>query len=142
MLEIAGYLLEAEYRATILAACENARKFPKERGSRTLFLVLLGCNPEVGNPVDFVCRAIERCADLIARSGLKVFLVCENQHEFVGAIAALNGMMKNLKGKVIKTSVSRCKFDNNESERNAIHIFCVVFFVIILLIVVNREFVN
>jgi hypothetical protein len=100
-IRIANAILEAEYRATILAACENARLFPKAPGARTLFLTLLGCG-EFENPPEDVCDAILRCRDVIASSGLEIYLVCNGEREFKAA-ERLHGLAKELGGGVIET---------------------------------------
>ncbi|EAY20256.1 hypothetical protein TVAG_192320 [Trichomonas vaginalis G3] len=54
-LELTGYLLEAEYKATILQAWDNSIKYPGKRGSNKLYLTLLGSGV-FGNPIDVICN--------------------------------------------------------------------------------------
>jgi hypothetical protein len=100
--KISEALLEAQYRATILAARENARLFPGAPGTRTLFLTMLGCG-DFENPPDLVCDAILRCRDAIAASGLQIFLVCASESEFEAA-ARLRGLAEALGGGVVETA--------------------------------------
>jgi hypothetical protein len=102
---IARYLLEAEYRATILAACENARRYPGRTGSRTLVLQMLGGDGPFHNPLILICKALAACRDVIDGSGLSIFLVCEGDREFAVAEEHLKGLVEEFHGQKIQTKV-------------------------------------
>jgi hypothetical protein len=115
-IRIAEFLLEAQYRATILAASENARLFPDAPGARILFLTLLGCREDFDNPPDLVCRAIFRCRDVIANSGLQIYLVCKGDVEFEAASTVLHNFVEEFKGEIIKTTPVEDEIDLIGSE--------------------------
>jgi hypothetical protein len=102
-IRISEALLEAEYRATILVACENARLFPDAPGARTLFLAMLGCGEGFENEPELVCDAILRCRDAIVASGLEIFLICDGEREFAAA-DRLRPITEELGGGVIETA--------------------------------------
>jgi hypothetical protein len=102
-LEIARSLLAAEYRATILAACENASLFPDLPGSNILFLGLIGTDSNYCNPPALVAEAILSCRDLIEKSGLDIYVVCRSDRLFTAVEPTLRCLVTETDGEIIET---------------------------------------
>jgi hypothetical protein len=66
-------LLDAEYRASILAAWENSRQFPDLSGSNRLFLTLLG-GDGFGHSFSQICNAIKSRCDYKIRFSTDLLL--------------------------------------------------------------------
>jgi hypothetical protein len=130
---IAKSLLEAEYQATICAACENARLFPERPGARTLFLSLLGCSEGFDNPIRMVCGALLRSRELIEHCGLQIYLVC-NDREFEIVWPKLQEMVEKLGGEVINTGIARAEEDlvTEQCSCGSRVVWCVLVFVLLL----------
>lgn len=101
--KISQYMAEAQIKATILAACENCRRFPGKPGSNKLFLRPLGVNELYDNPVVWTTRAIIQCKSLIEQSGLDIFFICEDDEVFTEAYSDLRSLIQELGGSVIET---------------------------------------
>lgn len=102
-------LLQAEYRATILAAWENSQLFPNLPGSNKLSLTLLG-GGVFNNPYELICEAISANVDLIVESGLDVYITCFSQNTFDEIKNYLMDCVKSTNGKVYDTnSDESCK---------------------------------
>lgn len=71
--EIAAKIIEVEYKETIMAAWECSLKYPDHKGSKKLFLTLIG-GGVFKNPLSSIVSAIEKCEELIKKSGLEVFI--------------------------------------------------------------------
>ena len=112
--KISQAMAEAQYKATILAACENARRFPGKPGSNMLFLRLLGIGELYDNPISWMTGAIASCKSLIEESGLEVFLVCEDCTTFEKACADLRPMTEELDGTVIEMTKDEDELQNEE----------------------------
>jgi hypothetical protein len=137
---IAYHLLEAEYRATILAACENARRYPERVGSRTLVLKMLGADEQFHNPLIIICKALAACRDVIDGSGLSIFLVCEGDREFAAAEEHLKGIVQEFHGQIIETKVVKDEEDLEgepcacASEILAVGLILVVFWCALMIV--------
>ena len=70
---IAQKILEVEYEETIKAAWELSLKYPDHKGSKKLFLTLIG-GGVFKNSITSIVNAISNCEELIRKSGLEVFL--------------------------------------------------------------------
>jgi hypothetical protein len=98
---IGRQMLKAEYRATVLAAAEMAKKYPGRKGSNKLVLTQVGTGV-FGNPREWVIEAIDTSADLILESGLQVYVVCFSNYDFQESMSAgLEKLMKKLGGRII-----------------------------------------
>ncbi|EAX96662.1 hypothetical protein TVAG_489440 [Trichomonas vaginalis G3] len=98
--EISEYLLEAEYKATILQAWDNSIKYAGRKGSNKLYLTLLG-GGVFGNPMDLICDSITNNIDLIKRSGLEVYVVCFSHSIYNKVYPFLAESVKETNGKVV-----------------------------------------
>ena len=99
-LKVASYILNAEYKLTILSAIENSIKYPDKKGSNKVFLCLLGAG-NFENPISIITGAIADCKDLIIKSGLDVNLVCFNQSIADNVYPFLKETIEKTGGKMI-----------------------------------------
>lgn len=99
-LRVSRHMLDAEYRASVLAAWENSLLYPGRSGSNKLYLTLLGCGV-FGNEIDTVLESIESCMDTIRDSGLDVYVVCFSDSQFDHVNKALGKYVKETKGSII-----------------------------------------
>ena len=99
-LEIAKWLLKAEYAATIRAAWNNSIKYPGRPGSKKLVLTLLG-GGVFKNPKELICEAITSCEQLIIDSGLEVYVVCFTNSIFQQVYPLLKDTVARTNGKII-----------------------------------------
>ena len=97
--KITRYMLEGEYRSTILAAWELSEKYPGLAGSRKVVLTPLGGGVFL-NPPEIICEAIAACEELIVQSGLEVYLVSFNGK--MKYVKCLEEVVKRTGGEVIK----------------------------------------
>mmetsp|Transcript_9500 Transcript_9500/g.21100 ORF Transcript_9500/g.21100 Transcript_9500/m.21100 type:complete len:348 (-) Transcript_9500:113-1156(-) len=74
----ATLILEASYEATLYAAVENALRHGGERGSRRVFLTLLG-NGVFGNKTSWVISAMQRAFRKFQGLGMEVYIVSFGQ---------------------------------------------------------------
>lgn len=93
-------IIEAEYRATILCAWDNAVRYRGRAGSNKLFLTLVGCGV-FNNPVTVVCAQIAKCVELIVESGLDVFVVCYDRSSFCRVEPLLKSVVAKCGGQII-----------------------------------------
>ena len=131
--KISKAMAEAQYKATILAACENARRFPGKPGSNTLFLRLLGIGELYDNPVSWMTGAIASCKSLIEESGLEIFLVCEDRETFEKACADLKPITDELGGSVLEMTKPEEELQNDKCECPKRPVFFVLLALIILI---------
>ncbi|KAH0787013.1 hypothetical protein GPJ56_009011 [Histomonas meleagridis] len=99
-LKIAENILSNEYKLTVLSAWENSLKYPGKKGSKKLFLCLIG-GGAFGNPIDLICRSISSAVELIIKSGLEVYLVCFNKNEYNKVIQYIKNDVEKTGGKEI-----------------------------------------
>lgn len=98
--KIEPFLLEAEYKSTILAAWENSLKFPNNPGSNKCFLTIIGY--ELYNvPLNIAFNAIKSCQSLIIESGLEVYLIPNDQNCFSRACKNLDQLVNQTSGMII-----------------------------------------
>lgn len=100
MISIEPFLLEAEYKSTILAAWENSLKYPNYPGSNKCFLTMIGyetCNV----PLEIVFKSIQSCQDLIIESGLDVCLIANDKNCFAYACNNLGEMVNQTSGRIV-----------------------------------------
>ncbi|OHT13055.1 hypothetical protein TRFO_03476 [Tritrichomonas foetus] len=98
--KIEGYLLEAEYKATIMAAWDNSLKYSNYPGSKNCFLVALGADLFKA-PLHIINKAILSCQELIASSGLNVALLAPENHVFLSAVNTLGDMVAESNGQIL-----------------------------------------
>ncbi|EAY20902.1 hypothetical protein TVAG_437280 [Trichomonas vaginalis G3] len=98
--KLSQYLLEAEYKATILQAWDNSIKYPNRAGSNKLYLTLLG-GGVFNNPIDRICEQINKNLDLIQKSGLEVYVVCYSRQIYSRVQPHLDNSVKQTNGKII-----------------------------------------
>ncbi|KAH0788072.1 hypothetical protein GPJ56_007903 [Histomonas meleagridis] len=91
------HMLRSEYRTTILAAWNNSLKYPGRTGSNKCVLTLVG-GGVFDNPMEVVCKAIEANEDVIAKSGLEVYLVCFDDRASTKVCPLLNGLVERTNG--------------------------------------------
>lgn len=99
-LNVASSILKNEYKLTILSAMENSIKYPDRKGSKKVFLCLLGTGCFF-NPLSLVSEAISDCTEFIKKSGLDVNLVCFNQKIADQVIPFLKNTIEQTGGSVI-----------------------------------------
>lgn len=75
--KIAAKLIEVEYEETIKSAWECSLKYPNHKGAKKLFLTLIG-GGVFNNQLSSIVHTIERCENLIKKSGLQVFIILFN----------------------------------------------------------------
>lgn len=97
--KITRYMLEGEYRSTIMAAWELSEKYPGRAGSRKVVLTPLGGGVFL-NPANIICEAIAACEELIVQSGLEVYLVSFSGDD--AYVKYLEGVVKRTGGEVIR----------------------------------------
>lgn len=100
-LKIGQALLEAQYKAHILASWENSLKYPGRAGSKRSVLTLLG-GGVFGNSHEMICGAIAACKDLIVKSGLEVYVTCFGDDSFREVYPLLKSVMEETHGRVIE----------------------------------------
>lgn len=113
---IALRMLEAQYKATILAACENAKKYPHRKGSNKLFLQLLGFDVIYDNDLWMLEDAIRKCQTLIEDSGLDVYLVSHNKKQAEPVVEALGDLVHELGGSIIETKRGESEEDMHDVD--------------------------
>lgn len=101
-LELTRHVLRSQYKSTILAAADLARRYSGKEGSNKLILTLLG-GGYFRNPFDVIGAAINDNKQLIVDSGLDIYLNCYDDRTYQQIIPYVNNLVKTTNGKIIET---------------------------------------
>ena len=99
-LEIAQNIVCNEYKMTVLSEWENSLKYPGRKGSKKLFLCLIG-GGTFGNPIELICEEVSKAVDLIVKSGLEAYLVCFNKSVYNSISSCVKETVKETGGKEV-----------------------------------------